>query len=581
MNERPVLKMSALDRGIAALSPRWALNRMAAKSRLIQFGYNDDPLLRGQPKPVAQTAGETYAKQRDRYKMMADAREQAEFTWIGGVVGKLTNYVVGELVCKSSTGNPRQDAIQDKYLHDWAGDEEDQDGFPPCDTTGRHRLIKLGQIGVGAMTVDGEHGFQWIPGGKNRMPSLLSIDADRIGSPHEAVQSETYIGGIMLDPTNNGRITGYRIFKRSRLSQYTDPVEVPPSNFFHIWDTDRGDEYHGRSHLKRALNPLRDMHETENSESVAIKTQSQWAAMIGSKDPWTDKGIGAWNGKTTAGTPTQDAQWGKLLRLQEGESVQGFQPTARPTGSFMQFEEHRIRQVAAGLKLSFGFVWNMQELGGATARVEVKGDARQIAYLRRLLVDKFLRRVRKLLLAHGVAYGHIPPHPNSGSCKWHFGTDIIVDAGYEVTNDLQLLNAGLTDPDTLAVKYNNGEDFAGVQRHKAGAFNTTRNIAAETGTTIEILAGGLWPDGTNQIAARNTDPAELAPPPPGSLQAVGEKGAQQIADLLLAVAAGTLDRESCKQSLVTIYGLTDEQADDIVPTKVTKPKEPKMKPTKK
>lgn len=563
MNPPEKATMNFLDRTIAVFSPRMALQRMAAKQHLVQFGYNDHPERRGQAPPLSRTAGETWEKHRDRLKSTADAREQAEYTWIGGVVGRIVNYVVGELVCKSNTGDPEVDAAYDNYLHNWAGDEEDEDGCPPCDVTGRHRLIKHCQIAMGAMIVDGDHGVQWFPGDETKMPALLSIDSDRIGSPNDSQQREDYIGGVNIDAAT-GRVLSYRVFKRTRAGQYTDPVDVPTSNFFHVWDSSRGDEYRGRTHLLKLLNANRDLAETETAESLAIKTQSQYAVMLTSKAAWSDKSAGAWSGKTDAGTPTQKVDWGKMLRLAEGESVTGFQPTARPTGSFLAFEQVRIRQMAQSLKFSYGFVWNMAELGGATARVEVKGDARQIACLRRTLVDKLLRRVRRKLLDHGIAYGHLPAHPNMANCKWHFGQDIIVDAGYEVQNDIMLLKAGLTDPDTVAVKYNNGEDFAGVIGHKAGAFNRVREIAAETGTTLEILAGDLWPGATAQIAARETPPEETQPQP-GTVQALGEKGAAQVFEILKSVAEGTLDRESALQTLVSVWQLPPEQAAAILP----------------
>lgn len=563
MNRPEKATMSFLDRTIAVFSPRMALQRMAAKQHLVQFGYNDNPERRGAAPPLSRTAGETWEKHRDRLKSTADAREQAEYTWIGGVVGRIVNYVVGELVCKSNTGDPEVDAAYDTYLHNWAGDEEDEDGCPPCDITGRHRLIKLCQLAMGAMIVDGDHGLQWYPGDEAKMPALMSIESDRIGSPNDSAQSEDYIGGVNIEPAT-GRVLSYRIFKRTRMGQYTDHVDVPTSNFFHVWDANRGDEYRGRTHLLKLLNTNRDLSETETAESLAIKTQSQYAVMLTSKAPFADKSAGAWDSKTAAGTPTQKVDWGKMLRLAEGESVQGFQPTARPTGSFLAFEQLRIRQMAHSLKFSYGFVWNMSELGGATARVEVKGDARQIAYLRRLLVDKMLRRARRKLLEHGIAYGHVPAHPNMPVCKWHFGQDIMVDAGYEVDNDLKLLNSGMTDPDTIAVKYNNGEDFAGVQRNIASAFNRTRAIATETDTTIEILAGGLWPNATQQVAALETPPEETQPQP-GTVQALGDKGAAQVFEILKSVADGTLDRESALQTLVSVWQLPPEQAAAILP----------------
>lgn len=54
------------------------------RERLLEFGYNDTPERRGRAKPLAQSGAETWARQRDRLKSTSDAREAAEFDWIGG-----------------------------------------------------------------------------------------------------------------------------------------------------------------------------------------------------------------------------------------------------------------------------------------------------------------------------------------------------------------------------------------------------------------------------------------------------------------------------------------------------------------
>ena len=99
---------------------------------------------------------------------------------------------------------------------------------------------------------------------------------------------------------------------------------------------------------------------------------------------------------------------------------------------------------------------------------------------------------------------------------------------------------------------------------KAGAFNRTRDIAASSSTTIEILAGGIWPDATNQIAARETDPAEIQPEP-GTVAVLGDKGAAQLLEILEKVATGVLDRESTLQTLVAAWQVPQEKAEAILP----------------
>jgi len=75
--------------------------------------------------------------------------------------------------------------------------------------TGRHNLLKMGQLGLLAMLVDGDHGY--IPrfdSNPDGTPAsnirFQQIEADRIGSPIEAQVGENYIGGMTVDTGTGG-----------------------------------------------------------------------------------------------------------------------------------------------------------------------------------------------------------------------------------------------------------------------------------------------------------------------------------------------------------------------------------------
>ncbi|MEA3210967.1 MAG: hypothetical protein QOE70_4024 [Chthoniobacter sp.] len=535
------------------------------------FGYNPQPHHRGGSGGQAgNAASESWAKHRDRIKAMWDARDLCTYDWIGGVMGRIALYVVGDLMCKTSTGDPEVDQLVDDYFHNWCGDEEDDDGFTQCDVTGRFRFIKLVQLAFLAMLVDGDHAFVvWL---LEEGVKLQSIEADRIGSPVDGRQSETYIGGFTVDP-ETGRPESIRVFNRTRHGQYNKPVEIEPARFVHIWDPDRSDQYRGVTALLRLLNDCRDIRETIEAERLAIKDQSQFVGAMTSKYGQATANDAAFDGKTVGGTPTQAAQWGKWLRLAEGENVNFLTPSSRPSGAFMQFMQILIRKMAVSLKLSYGFVWDLATLGGVTARVEVRADERQINHWQRSMVTP-MRRIRRMVLDHAVGMGLIPSHPKLGSCAWHFGQRIITDVGYEVQNDIQLLNAGLVAADDISTKYSTaGGSLRDVLQRNAAAVLAGQEISSQTRVPLELLAAALWPNATQLLAASNSPPDNPPPPEPGSLEAVGDKGAGQIVDLLSKVAMGQMERESAVQTLITVYGLYPEQAEQICPQPIARPGE--------
>ncbi|MEA3209158.1 MAG: Phage portal protein lambda family, partial [Chthoniobacter sp.] len=243
------------------------------------------------------------------------------------------------------------------------------------------------------------------------------------------------------------------------------------------------DQYRGVTALLRLLEDCRDLRETLESEKIAIKDQSQYVGAVSSK--LGRNGAGGWEDDPVTGTKSQKAMWGKWLRLGEGESVNFLTPSSRPSGAFLAFMQIVIRKMAVSLKLSYGFLWDLAMLGGVSQRVEVRADERQINHWQRILVDRMLRRTRRAVLDDGIAMGEIPAHPKYRTCTWHFGERS--DAGYEVNNDLQLLNSGLVAADDVATKYSrNGGGLSDVLRRNATAVLRAQEISGETRVPIEL-----------------------------------------------------------------------------------------------
>lgn len=564
----PAQRLNVIDRAITFFSPNYGVKAMVARETLHKFGYNDSPERRGKVPPLR--GSENWIANRDRLKAMADARDAAQYDWIGGVLAKVVLYVCGRLHCKSSTGDEGVDQAYDDYLHGWCGDERDvETGRTRCDITGRHRFLKQVQMALLAFLVDGDHGLLEVEplideatGVVTREFCLQNIEADRIGSPLDSTTNENYIGGVGLTP-GLGTIDFYRVFQRTRSGQYINPEDVRVDAFIHVFDPDRSDEYRGRTKLMRLLNDLRDIRETIEAEKIAGKVQSQFAAMFTSKDPFKQTGPDAWTGQTKEGTPTQDALWGKILKMGEGESVSMMAPASRPSSAAMQLWQMLIRKMAVSLNLPYGFLWDLATLGGVTARIEVQGALRQIQYWQdNILKALILDRVRQKVLSQGIAQQLLPVHPNWKKCEWHFGPWITTDAGYEMQNDVLGIQTGIIPITDVTGKY--GYTPREVFVANASAANAALTVGTESELTVEVFAKGLWPDITNQKAAYLAK-TPIPPPPPGSIDAIGDKGVGKLLELLKGVGDGTLDRESAKQTLMTVFGLDEATAEEICP----------------
>ena len=534
------------------------------KSRLLEFGYNDVPERRGRAKPVAQTGAESWVRNRDRYRAMADARESAEFDFIGGVINRITKYVCGKLHVQSATGVPEIDAAYDEYFHNWCGDERAEDGTTMCDLSGRHRFIKQVQMAFRGYMIDGDHGLlevqpQLSPTGGY---CLQSIESDRIGSPNDSSTDEDKIGGIKID-VNTGRILTYDIWQRTRTGSYQNKQEVEAESFIHVIDPERPDEYRGRTKLLGLLNDMRDIREWIEAEKIAGKVQAQWAAIIASKDPFNNVGPDAWTGKTAEGTPTMQADWGKIWKAGAGESISMLAPSARPSGAFMSFIQFLMRKMATRLEISYGFMWDMSLLGGANVRIELESDQRMISHWQEnILENRILNRVRQKVIAQGIAQRVLPPHPLWKKAMWHFGRQCTADTSYSMDADVQGVLHGLIPISEVMAKYDlsPGEVFASNFK----TANTLITEGAKAGLPGETIARGIFANITNEKAAFNTE-APIPPPPPLSIQAVGKDGIKLIIEVMEKVGEGTIDRESGIAQLIEGYGCSRAEAERVIP----------------
>lgn len=563
--KRPDERLTTWDRIVGFFNPVEKLVRMKARSieHQFSFGYNDNTERRTSSGGLfGHASAETWRSNRDRIKAMWDARDLCKFEFIGGMMARVALYVLGNLQTRSLTGEEEIDDAYDNYFYGWCGDEPLDDGSVQCDISGRHRFIKQAQMGFMGFLVDGD--FGWIEVDPMVSPTggycLQSVEADRIGSPLEQLVQENYVGGVGLDP-EIGRILFYRIFQRSRTNQYLKPQEIPFASFIHLHDPDRPDEYRGRTKLLRLLNDARDIREWIEAEKVAGKTQSQWAALVGLKDPFNNTGATAWTDKTADGTPTQPAEYGKILRMAEGEVFSMLAPPARPSGAFMEFVQVLIRKMAVSLDLPFGFLWDLATLGGVTARIEVQQALRRIEYWQHLLKHKLLNRVRQKVIAQGIAQGILPPHPLWKKCEWHFGLSIQTDVGYEMESDIQAISAGIIPVSDVTGKY--GKSPREVFLSNATTANEAIQIGAETNVPVEVFARMLYPDITEQKAAMVTGP--IPPPQPGTFEAIGDKGVKQVVEILKAVGDGKLDADSAKNTLKRVFHIPDKIAEQMVP----------------
>lgn len=564
--------MNFLERTIASVAPSVALNRAVARERLKFFAYDaaSPGNRRGRSGGRMKNASsESWRAGRDRISLMWDARDlHRNFGILQGMVARIVQYATDDILYIPSTGDQGADSEYQAFMAEWS---------EKADVTGRHQLGGLLRMAETGMLVDGDHGWNMVDVEENGewQIRIQPIEADRIGNvlnPSDA-GNPLCIGGVNIDDV--GRVLSYSIYKRDRItSNVTFEHDVPAQCFLHIFDPWRVDQYRGVSALAAALAPARDLYEISDAEMLAAKWQVGHAGMIYTDDPYKPGNDSAWNatdGASRASSSGGDRpseiqmQAGKVLRLTQGEKVQFAPGTTRPSGAFMALYTATVRAICQPLNMPYGFLYDMSAFSGHTGRVEIAQATRSIARLQKLLVTQALNPVRDRVLGRAIAMGQLGFHPNWRSGRWGFGATLTGDYGNDVTAKLQLLNAGvITVSDMIS---DNGGSFEAVARRAASEVKFYQGLAAEAGVPIELITSRLT-NPTQALAAINTPP----PPPPQGLVPSGED-TKPLLEVLKQAGEGTLDRKSAIATLVTLYGITPQDAELMVPRPALKPEE--------
>lgn len=557
-------ELNLLERAIAVVAPGAALSRARSRAALTEFGYDSVNSTRSRGPSGGlwkNAAAESPRMNTDRVKLMWEARDlERQFGFMKGMLSRTVDYTCHRIAFKARTGDDAVNKEYEDYFHDWCG---------RSDYTGRHRFVTQVRLALRSMLRDGDFGFvKHDVGGELR---LQGIEGDRIGNPQDAGQSdEGKIGGITLG--EDGEVTNYEIFKRGRTtSSYTKSADVAPGQFIHLYNPTRMDQYRGITWFDTSMGSMRDLYECMRFEMSAAKYASSFAGFIYQESNLNLGGAGAWDGAGDGKQPaSMKAREGTIVRLENGERYQPAPSTVRPSGAFLTLIEVYLREIAAGLNLPFGFVYDMARFGGVTARLETQQAQRVFQQLQELLEQRLLNDVKNSVLMRGIAQRKIRPHPNWKTGGWLFGAWLTADIGHETNADIALLEAGLTSETRLVQKY--GGDADEIAMENGTDVQRRVRVTQVTGTPIE-LQHQRQPQATSLLAAANVakdgegeDAPEPEPVQPTGLVAEqGEKAAKPLIEILKSVSLGKMDRESGIAAIMRLYDLSRLEAEQMVP----------------
>jgi len=564
--------MNVFDKMLGFVAPKRALLNLQNRQRLNHFERNaaNPGRLRGHSGGLQKNGSpENYKSNRDRIQLMWDARDlERNNALICGILDRVCQYVIGKLEYKSMTGDKEIDKIYQDYFHAWC---------KQADASGRFTFREMVEIALRSFLRDGDYGFAYHTetDGMNPRIYLQGVEADRIGSPLESINSETYIGGVMIDP-DLGRPIGYRIFKRTRTNQYNFDKQVQPEHFIHLFRPVRNDEYRGRSWLAPALPHARDLHEIFGFEKQGAKFSAMWAAFVKTKEPYDQTAGAGWDTTETIepdgkrrdknGLGIYDALPGRVTRLDPNEDIIMADGVQRPSGAFINLVETVIHHIALGLNLPYGFVYKMSSFGGVTARLETQQAQRTIDRWQRMLEDKLLNRVRDQVLSIGILSKEIPAHPKFKNGAWRFGAHITADVQHQTSADIELIKMGLRTSTQWCAEHD--VDLEQNFEEQAQEMLTLKDIASRTEVPIELINDSK-PSATEMLASMEQRKQPQPPQPEGLIHSGVDL--KPLLEIFEQVGDGSMEREAAIASIMKIYDIDYPTADMMVSVKSPPP----------
>ena len=568
-----------IDRTVAYFDPKAGVQRLAARAMLTQFDYDG---AYGALNKRSSSGGtlfrnaspESWSIQRDAIKLMWESRDmESNFCFYRGILSRLVLYALGTIRWQSQTGDAALDAEYEGIWEEWC---------KVGDATGRHHVNNIVRLGLRGMLRDRDCGFALFDDEELGNIKVRLVEADRIGNPlYVGATDERKIHGVMLD--ENGAVEGYEIFKRTRTNMYELEATLGTNQFLHLFDPLRYDQYRGIALFAPGLPHMRDLYEAFEAEMQAIKFAGSFAAFVKTATGYAQSGAAAFDkDKNVAGDNKLAVKAGTIQRLTQGEDMIFPNMPARPSGSFMAFVETKIREICNGANIPFGFGWNLSQLGGVTARIEVAQMKRTLEGLRDLVRVAVLEPLKDKVLLRAVAHGKVRGHANRGLGRWGFGADITGDVGYDTSADLQLLEAGIYS-ESFLVENKYGGDFNQHVLQQAREINIRKKVAADTGVPIELQTQRL-PNATQMLAAMNTkgDPdaegqvldanapdappdAGQAPAPSGLAATFGKDALKGLIEVMKQLNLGTITRDQAITTLVATWGMDLATAEQIIP----------------
>jgi lambda family phage portal protein len=477
--------LNLIDKAIAFVNPKGAVDRLVARQKIKNFEYDAVKYSRQRKGPSSLAGAEDYRSNYDRVELMKRARDLAENVGlVRSILMKFASHTAANISYQARTENPEVNTDVEAYWAEW---------WDKCDITTRHTGSTLMQVAMISMLRDGDFLFVLVRDSDGNL-KIQGIEGDRLGDPYKVYTSSELIGGIHIDQ-RTGSPTAYDIYSRSIGDMYSFQTTIPSSQAFHLFDPLRIDQYRGISAFHTAINDATDIYDIVNFEKMAAKYASSQAGIIKRNNNNASDLSSLTNDQDINGSiiKLEAIESGKISYLEPGEDIVFPDGPSRPSGAFAEFHKILLRNICLGLGIPYSFAVDPSAMSGPTARLEMQQAGRTFRRYQKLLDDKVLRPIKNIVIADGVARGLIEENVGSRTTRgiFNFGANVSIDLGRESASAISEFKTGLrTAADIYAER---GQDFESAMRQRAIEAKLIKDLAEKYGVAPETISDIVTP----------------------------------------------------------------------------------------
>ena len=229
-----------------------------------------------------------------------------------------------------------------------------------CDLSGRYGWLDMQNLLVQTLFTDGEVLVQFVENADNDFRFAINfLDCDLIDENRNGNNGKNDIRmGVEFDYRTK-RPVAYYLYERNPYENFmqTSAVEskrVSAENLLHIYMPERANQSRGFSPIASVLKELKMLHAYAEAELVASRVNASAMGFITS--PSGDQFTGE-DTSSDGFSPMMNVEAGTIQQLPQGSDFKKFD-TSHPTTAFDPFIKSILRQISAGLNISYNDLSN-------------------------------------------------------------------------------------------------------------------------------------------------------------------------------------------------------------------------------